>query len=118
MSFYADYLRESKLQEIIENEKGFVVFRLLPGTQLCYIETIYVAPQFRKQGVTKELESAVIEWARQYGCTGLMGSVNVKLSTPERSLMELLRAGYKLSHSNEEMIYFVKDIGVLHERSN
>lgn len=111
MSHYAEYLKETGLREIIENDKGYIVFRILDGSMICYIEIIYVAPDFRKQGVTKELEDEVIKWAKEKKCSGLMGSVNVKLSTPERSMIELIRAGYRLSHANEEMIYFVKDLG-------
>lgn len=111
MSHYAEYMKEAFGREIIEDESGFITFHRLPDAlHICYFVDIYVAPAFRKQGHVVKLEGMATEWAKAQGCTKILGSVNMRLGTPERSMVEMIKLGYKLSHVNGEMIYFYKDI--------
>ena len=41
------------------------------STPVAFIEGIYVAPQFRRQGVGRSLVAVVAGWARDRGCTEL-----------------------------------------------
>lgn len=41
------------------------------GTPVAFLEGIFVAPQFRRQGVGRSLVSVVAAWARGRGCTEL-----------------------------------------------
>ena len=111
MSHYAEYMKEAFGREVYEDESGFIVFFKLPELpNVCYIIDIYVAPTFRKLGTTARLEGIAIKWAIENGCDKLLGSVNVKLTTPERSMVELVKAGYKYSHAAGDFLFFVKNI--------
>lgn len=111
MSHYAEYMKEAFGREVYEDESGFIVFFKLPELQnVCYIIEIFVAPAFRRMGTTARLEEIAIKWALENGCNKVLGSVNLKLSTPERSMSELIKAGYKFSHATAEFLFFVKDI--------
>lgn len=109
MSYYADYMKEAFGREVYEDEYGFVSFYKVTNS-ICYIVDIYVAPSFRKQGHTARLEAIVVEWAKANGCDKLLGSVNLKINTPERSMAELIKANYKFSHASGDLLFFVKEI--------
>jgi GNAT superfamily N-acetyltransferase len=110
-SHYALYMLEAFGKIVIENEEGFIMFWQPSGTTICYIEDIYVAPAYRQTGVTAKFELEAIDWAKARGLTHLMGSVNMRISTPERSISELRKAGYKYSHMENNILYFLKSIG-------
>lgn len=111
MSHYADYLKEAFNREVIEDERGFISFYILPEmpTVCCFLD-IYVAPKFRGMDEANTLEELAIDWAREHGCQKVLGSLNMKISTPERSMKKFLKYGYKLSHVNGDFMYFIKDI--------
>ena len=111
MSPYAKYMKEAFGREVIEDESGFISFYALPeAPQVCYMVDVYVEPEFRGKRESEALQEKVIAKAREMGCTKAMGSVNVKLSTPEKSMSIFLKYGYKLSHLNGDLIFFFKDI--------
>jgi GNAT superfamily N-acetyltransferase len=107
---WAAYIKETLGKEMIQTDKGFATFFIVPGTSVCYIEDIYVLPEHRKSDITTEMENSVKKWAVERGCTELMGSVNLSISTPERSLQILLHRGYKLSQVTPSMIYLKKKL--------
>jgi hypothetical protein len=110
MSLWADYIKESLSKNMIEDEKGFATFYIIPGTQVCYIEDIYVVPEARKSDKGTEMEMDIRDWAVAQGCSELMGSVNLLSNYPERSTQVLIARGYKIAQVTATMIYFKKNI--------
>lgn len=110
MSLWADYIFESLGKQMLESEKGFITFFILPGTQVCYIEDIYVAPEFRNSSEASTMEKAAINWAQEQKCVEVMGSVSLASKTPERSISYLIESGYKLSSATSSALYFKKNI--------
>lgn len=41
------------------------------SSPVAFLEGIYVAPQYRRQGVGRQLVAAVVSWARERGCSEL-----------------------------------------------
>jgi len=107
---WAAYIKELYGKEMLETEYGFATYFIVPGTSVCYLEDIFVAPEHRKSRAGTELENAVIEWAKERKCTEIMGSAAVGLPTTERSVAVLIARGYKLSKVTETMLYFKKNI--------
>lgn len=107
---WADYIKETFGKEMLQNEYGFATFYIVPETTVCYLEDIYVAPEFRRAEFGSELEDAVIKWAKERYCTEIMGSVNLNIATPERSMNVLLSRGYKLTSATPTMLYFRKQL--------
>lgn len=110
MSHWADYIAETADKRMLEDENGFATYFVVPGTQVCYIEDIYVVPEKRKSDVGTEYELAIRNWAVEQGCIELMGSVNLQSKNPERSVQVLLARGFKIAQVTPTMMYFKKNI--------
>lgn len=110
MSLYGQYINETLGKHIVEDENGYATYYIIPGTKVCYIEDIYVVPEMRQSKQATRYEQQIIEWAKANECGELLGSVNTKISTPERSFLMLLHSGYKFSHIDGITVYFIKEI--------
>lgn len=107
-SLYGQYIKEREGKDIIENENGFASF-IIRGEE-CYIENIYVHPDFRKSKVASELANQVVEKAKECGCKFLTGSVRPSAMGSTDSLKVLLAYGFKLLSASQDAIIFVKEI--------
>lgn len=108
MSLYSDYLKETGQRHIVEDASGFATFQLL-GSE-CYIVDIYVIPKMRKFNRASQMADQIIVIAKAAGCTLLTGSVNTKTNDPTASIKVLLAYGMKFLRSNENILFFGKEI--------
>lgn len=109
ISMYSEYLKERTEDDIIETEKGFVVYRYTDATT-CYIVDIYVKPEFREQGVASDIADYVMRSAKSKGCTKLIGSVVPSAKGSDTSLRVLQAYGMKLDSCTNNFILFSKEI--------
>ena len=107
---WADYIKETFGKEMLQTEYGFATFYIVPETTVCYIEDIYVIPKLRETKKGAYLETEIIKWAKERKCTELLGSVNLNIATPERSIAVLISRGYKLTSATPTMLYFRKQL--------
>lgn len=110
MKMYADYIKERENKDCIYTDKGFATYSF--NETSCYIEDIYVKPEFRQSGETKKLVDKIIESALEHGYTTLTGSVCPSAKGSTDSLKVLLAYGFKLLSSTNNFIIFSKEIGV------
>lgn len=108
MTLYAQYILEREGKEIIETDKGFATYSFNNGE--CYLQDIYVVPEFRKMGIMRQITEQVINKAKEKGCTYILGSVAVNAKNSSHSLRTLLNYDYKLYVVNSSMIFLKKDI--------
>ena len=73
MEMYADYLKEIGIKNMYHNDKGFAIYGI--AGQDCYLEELYVKPECRGTSTATELADAVVQIAKDNGCTRLLGSV-------------------------------------------
>ena len=104
---YADYMKEIYGREVITTEAGFVAYTAKDAEGTVVIHSIYVAPEGRRKGVTAHLEGLVIA---KEDPTFLMGYVDLTSSTPERSIMGLIKSGYLITRTNGDIIYLGKQV--------
>lgn len=109
MSDYADYVRERLGDEIIENECGFATYRFIEGG-FCYIVDIYIKPEFRKTYNATTLADEITKIAKFKGCHTLLGSIVPTANSSTASLKVLLGYGMTLQSSQQNLIYFKKEI--------
>lgn len=109
MSTFGDYIKERQGKEIIEDDRGFATFQFLDDAR-CYIEDIYVRPDFRKRGVAKDMADKVAERAKSVGCKTLWGSVVPTAKGSTDSIKVLLAYGMSLDSSAVNLILFKKDL--------
>lgn len=108
MKLYADYIKERENKELLELEQGFATYSISPPE--CYIDTIYVKPEYRKTRVASAMADAISALAKRNGCTLLIGSVSPKAKGSTTSLKVLLAYGMELRMSKDNMIYLSKEI--------
>jgi len=107
-SHYASYIEEREGAFIVENEKGFATYRFINDG--CYIEDIYVAKDFRKNGQAVEFADQIAEIAKAKGFTRLYGTVAIGAKGATDSLKVLLAYGFNLHSANSQLVVFVKDL--------
>lgn len=108
MSLYASYIKERLNKEIIETDKGFVTYYFINDG--CYIEELYVLPEFRRSKEAFKFGDMVTEIAKQKNCNKLYGSVVPSTSGSTDTLMGLLKYGFKLDSTAINFIVVVKEI--------
>ncbi len=69
-----------------------------------YVEGIYVRPDFRRQGISKELLTKGEEWVREKGCTQMGSDIEDDNDT---SYQFHLNTGFKEAN---RLICFIKDL--------
>lgn len=106
---YFEYLAERRPEcKILKNNKGFAVYSYTEDS--VYIEEIYVLPDFRKEDIASQLSETIQEEARNLGYRRLLGSVSASAKGSTDSLRVLLAHGMSLLSSQDDLIWFFKDL--------
>lgn len=108
MSLYAAYIAEREGKEIVEDQHGFATFSQL--NDLLYIEDIFVVAEQRKNGYAAKYADQIAEIAKERGLKGLLGSVKPSAKGSTESLKILLAYGFRLHSSEQNAIFFVKEL--------
>lgn len=108
MSLHEEYLKERESLEVLNVKGGFAIYKILEKS--LYIKDIYVIPELRKTGLASEMADHLRDVAQDNGCTCLIGSVSSADKNKSDNVKILLTYGFKVSHWNDYMLYFVKGI--------
>lgn len=107
-SLFAKYYLEREGMYTIEEEYGFVTYKL--GPDYVYIVDIYVLPDIRQKGLAASLADKVVEQAIRAGKTKAIGTIDLEAEGKTQSAKALLGYGFELDSSDGKMIYFVKEL--------
>lgn len=107
MSFYADYYKERLGCETLETERGFCVYKVT--NQECFIQEIYVHPDWRMQGEMVGLLARVQNKTQKEGCTYMSDTVVPRAAGCTEALFAAIKAGFKIVSSSSTCILVVKD---------
>jgi ribosomal protein S18 acetylase RimI-like enzyme len=108
MDLLAAYFRDREGFESIITSKGFASYKIIDYG--CYIRDIWVARDFRNQGVASELADQIAAIAKDKGCTHLIGSVSIETKNATDSTKVLLAYGFEIANLVPSGIIFRKDI--------
>lgn len=111
----AAYQRERQGAELeIDEGKGFATWKLLPAVAdapvSVYLVDIFVAPDFRKQGVASALADRVAARGKARGAKRLIGTVDVRNETRTDAIKAILASGFSFSHVDGQMLVFTREI--------
>lgn len=110
MELYKKYLEEREGKHLFYNEVCFIKYSY-PDSNSIYIEDIYVVPEKRKSHVAKNCaDKLCIKAKEQFGCNTVFGSVCLDTIGADNSIKVLHAWGMKISHHQDNMIYFKKEI--------
>lgn len=109
-----DFLKENKKQFLFQEEKKFVGFldgsirteyvEGCEGNKVAYLEGIYVAPQYRNEGIATRLIDVFENWAKLQGVTELASDTETK---NKKSISFHEKLGFNKVSTN---VHFVKNI--------
>jgi len=108
MSHYGDYLKERRAVEVIENEDGFIAFKI--HGEECFLEDIYVAPEKRKTRIGSELVLQMETFAKDMSCKYVTCNVWPSAHGSTVSLKAALANGFKLHSSVVDKIILIKEL--------
>jgi aminoglycoside 6'-N-acetyltransferase I len=69
-----------------------------------FVEGVYVAPEWRRKGVARQLYAAIGDWARARGCRELASDALIDNKTSQRAHRAL---GFR---ETERVVYFTKEL--------
>jgi len=104
MSQYADYIKESKGNTVVESEMGFYEYSL--KEDCLYIENAYIVPENRGSNNGKKYMIQMAEIAKAYDLEYLTGVVNVKHFNANMLLNLYLKTGGRVMLAQNDNIYF------------
>ena len=107
-SNWANYLREREGKFVLERSEGFAIYTFIE--KYCYIEDIYVAPEFRGSNVLPELMQEITTLALSKGYKWLLGSVDTKDKRASQNMAIHLHYGFKVLHNDSSLTYFQLEI--------
>lgn len=108
MSLYPSYLKEREGLEVVETEVGFVTYKLRGKD--CYIQDIYVLPEFRKDGIASQMADRVAEISKESGVRILTGSVDARANGAEVSDRVLVAYGMRPYAKEGFVTYYMKEL--------
>lgn len=108
MSLFAEYVKEREGKDIVESDKGFATYFYLGDG--CYIQDIYVKPEYRKSGEASNFANIISEVAKSKGYKKLYGTVCPQAKGSTESLKVLLAYGFQLDSCTHNLIALVKEL--------
>jgi len=110
MSLWADYCKEKEGMETVENENGFLSYKIFDKTKECFIAEFYVRPEARASHLAKDLLIEVSKIGKSKGCVDL----TVQISTEHKNIDRMLRAyivnGFKFYKADTSRLCFIKEL--------
>jgi GNAT superfamily N-acetyltransferase len=110
MSLYANYLTERTNDKILESDRGFAVYRMLPEQKAVYIIDIFVHPDFRKTGLATQMADEIAGIAKKEGFSEMFGSVVPSCKGSADSVRVLLAYGMRVEYAVNDFIVFKRAI--------
>lgn len=107
-SLYARFMAEREGAHTVEMPWGFATYKV--GRDNIYLETVYVKPEERQNGRGVELMKIVEAKAKQKQLPLLYGSVDPRAEFSTQMMQIMFKLGFKLSHSEPNLIYLVKKV--------
>lgn len=103
-----DYIKERENKEIVETDFGFALYEV--DKNVIYLSDIYVVPEQRNAKKVYEIADIVTTIGRERNCNILMGSIDPKLDTADRSRKVLSNYGYVFVGHNSGLDWYKKEI--------
>ena len=95
------FYQEKYNSRIIRDDNGYILYNKYEDNSV-YIQQLYVRPEFRNEGLGKQLEDELIE---KENPSVIFCEVDLESNNPEISLAQIIKkAGYKIDRiSNDGM---------------
>lgn len=109
-TIYAKYIRERDGSQIIENEYGFIIYKI--SGEECFIKDMCVDLSSRTSGKGRELMNELEEIARANRCTFISGTIHLFDKNANDTLKKSLSVGFLVKEANNNILVIIKDMEV------
>lgn len=108
-TLYAKYHAERTGGSLLENEHGFIAYRI--AGHECFIVDMFIAPEKRRTPLFKKMMGELEIFAKSSG--GTLLTANIFLNDPGASntLIAALKSGFKVTGTGNGVLLITKDIG-------
>lgn len=105
-TLYAKYIKEREGAEVIENENGFVTYKIVKNE--CFLINIF--SEKRQNGCARDLIDLLTQEAIDHKCDCI--TANVYLSDPNVTITTIfaLKLGFKIVTANNNVLLIVKEV--------
>lgn len=107
-TLYAKYIKERLGQEIIENESGFIIYKL-NGNE-CFIAEMFVDQGIRKSGLGKSLLNELKVLALDNECEYIAAHVHQFDKNAHHTLSAAFKCGFKIHSAQNNVITIILNI--------
>lgn len=116
ITMYEKYLKEENGQEVLKNEKGFMIYEYIgegPTKDECYVSDFYVDPDHRNTTAGKRLADELTVIAREHGARIMSATIWVdptRMDYMSRKFSMFLRYGFLVKGINDNTVVLVKSL--------
>lgn len=103
-----EYFKEIQNLDIIENEYGFILYRITDDN--LHIQHIYVKPRARTMKIATMLADELVEKAKSEGCITMTGDIEPTNQNATDSMKFILSYGLSVLEANDNEVIFYKHI--------
>jgi predicted GNAT superfamily acetyltransferase len=108
-SLYAKHLEERGGGKILEDDHGFIAYRV--SGQECFIIDIHIQKESRGSGACRKLVQNLTDIALENGCAILTGNIHLSDPGASHTLLAALMLGFKVVNANAVTLVIAKDLG-------
>lgn len=106
---FKEHLEEISHTKTIEMDNGFIQYRI-NDDETCFVSEIYIKPEFRKTGITYELEKKVVEKAKEAKCKYIYCQADINNPNLDAAVVTIIKNGYSIIGWEGQLIQFNKEL--------
>lgn len=107
-TLWANYLREREGIEIIENEYGFIFYKINLDEKSCLLVHFFVAQGLRDERIGTKLFTELENKVREKGCINILTQVSLNLPNASINVLIALKMGGTIIVANNNIIILEK----------
>ncbi len=105
---YSRYLKERQGLEVIENDKGFIVYRV--EEDCVFISDTYIEPEFRRTRACYDFADSVFKIAKENNKKMVVCQVDISTKNYIASMLVILNYGFEIYGMEKNEITFFKKV--------
>ena len=107
-TLYAKYIKECEGFEVLENESGFLFYKIRDGE--CFLAHVFTEAEARKTGRARSLIDEVSEVAIKNDCEVVSASIDLRDKNASKTLAAALRVGFEVKAAEHGVMIIVKPL--------
>lgn len=107
-TLFAKYLSEREGKQIIEDERGFIVYKIV-GEE-CYLAEGFVSEEARGSSAASDLFRHLLAAAQAEGCKAITANIHLIDPGAMRTLAAALKRGFRVASANNNVLLIIREV--------